>query len=283
MSENHSGIETRVALESLHTRPERLRSNAAPLKSQATSLAPSGILRLPFEIRTQIYRYLIPRNRIVNVPRPRFNKLLLPRVENNAPADSKDFWVSMGDPHWPHEIKHNNSIFLLCKQISAEALNVLYGENIFESTKYGEGDYYFRSTFAASNLRRLRVVRITVQPMGLPFEGNIDESFWASFLQTLEVLRIVAVQPIEARSFYDAPTPEQDKDHWLNWLRSMLECFAESSSRDTVIEVDDNGRIETRELFKRYLPGHREVQCHSTGDFLFKRGRFSLESGYWDN
>jgi hypothetical protein len=34
---------------------------------------PTGLLRLPFEIRLQIYYYCIPRNRVIEVSRPRFN------------------------------------------------------------------------------------------------------------------------------------------------------------------------------------------------------------------
>jgi hypothetical protein len=34
---------------------------------------PTGLLRLPFEIRLQIYHYCIPRKRVIEVSRPRFN------------------------------------------------------------------------------------------------------------------------------------------------------------------------------------------------------------------
>jgi hypothetical protein len=38
---------------------------------------PTGLLRLPFEIRLQIYHYYIPRKRVIEVSRLRFSDLLL--------------------------------------------------------------------------------------------------------------------------------------------------------------------------------------------------------------
>ena len=44
------------------------------------------------------------------------------------------------------------------------------------------------------------------------------------------------------------------------------------------------GKPETGEVVKECMLGrYREVQCRLAGDLMFRRGRFSYESGYWDD
>jgi hypothetical protein len=43
--------------------------------------------------------------------------------------------------------KNQNSIFLLSKQISEEALDVLYGNNMFKLYLHGEGEYHLKKNF----------------------------------------------------------------------------------------------------------------------------------------
>jgi hypothetical protein len=66
-------------------------------------------------------------------------------------------------------------------------------------------------------------------------------------------------------------------------LVTKIKCFGHHLSSDTIVKVDDNEQLETRDLAKRYLRGgYHAVRCR-LGDFIFKRGDFSLESGYWDD
>jgi hypothetical protein len=68
------------------------------------------------------------------------------------------------------------------------------------------------------------------------------------------------------------------------WVRPFLQCFGQHLSRETIVQVDDDGLLETGELVKECLPdGYRKVRCRFVGDLIFKRGEFSLELGYWDD
>ena len=91
----------------------------------------------------------------------------------------------------------------------------------------------------------------------------------------------MAEQPLEAGHYYNAPTLEQDMDCWLNWIRPFLQCFRRHLLKHTTVEIDGDGRVETMALIKECLPGgYREIRCRLVGDFIFRRGRFSWESGY---
>lgn len=154
----------RKRLDVLNTRLEMLKQLSAPLKAPPLStIPPAGLLRLPFEIRLQIYHYCIPRKRVIEVSMPRFysgwpyeevdrtldfergpdfedNTLELEDTlsdrEEALDLESDTMSLKGYNADWEGDYwdcnKNKNSIFLLSKQISEEALNILYGDNIFK-------------------------------------------------------------------------------------------------------------------------------------------------------
>lgn len=181
---------------------------------------------------------------------------------------------------------NKNSIFLLSRQISEEALDILYGENIFILHLHGEGEYYLKENFTEANRQRIRYLLLTAQPMGVSYmlERMPDDALWSSILPQLKGLRIVAEQPVKISSDYWAPSLEQQMERWVEWIMPFLQCIGQHMSKESVVQVDIDGQAETRELVKECLPhGYREIRCHYIGDLIFKRGRFSWESGYWDD
>ena len=278
------------------------RKEAQPLPELA------GLFRIPLEIRWQIYRYCIPRKRIVEVSFPRFSigwtsqedgmsdfeevrdspdtdseenmrefeEDNTQSPESNAPALSIDLW---------NIYEKNNSLFLTSRQISEEALDFLYGENIFKLCLNGEGEYFLRKNFSERNRQRLRYILVTAQPMGVSFgQAHLPhEALWSSVLPNIRILRLVAQQPFGAAVYYNAPTLELEMDRWLHWIRPFLECFNRHLRNTSVAEVDDDDRKETSDLIKESLKiGYRRVRCRLAGNLIFRRGPFSLESGYWD-
>lgn len=273
---------------------ERLEKLCAPSEAPAT-----GLLRLPFEIRLQIYHHCIPRKRLVDVSNPYFSPER-PSVDSTSTVEDGDSEYDavysqdctelddqrLGSIDYWDSYKNKNSIFLLSRQISGEALDVLYGENVFKLHLHGEGEYYLKKNFVEANRQRMRYLLLTAGPRGVSYTpGRIpDDSLWRSILPQLKLLRIVAEQPRKAGGYYNAPTLEQDMECWVNWIRPFLRCFGRHLLGQTVVEVDDDGQVETEALLKECLPGgYRKVQCHVAGDLIFRRGRFSLESGYWDD
>jgi hypothetical protein len=84
------------------------------------------------------------------------------------------------------------------------------------------------------------------QPTGVSYapEKTPDNVLWCSFLPQLKGLRIIAEQPIQAGGYYNAPTLEQDMDCWVRWVRPFLQSFGQHLSRETIVQVDDDGRLE---------------------------------------
>ncbi|RDL37345.1 uncharacterized protein BP5553_04778 [Venustampulla echinocandica] len=293
---------------------EKLENNCAPPNATAT-----GLLRLPFEIRLQIYQHCIPQKRVISVSSPQFYikwpcersnhtvDLENTRISSDDGSNSEDDTLSSeGDVvnledctldfacrYWNRN-KNTNTIFLLSKQISEEALDVLYGYNIFKLYLQGEGEYYVKKNFAEANRQRMRHLILIAGPSGSSCTpGKIpDDALWCSLLPQLTALRIVAEQPLEVRYSYIAPTlhyyiapmPQQYVDCWIDWLRPFLQCFGQHLAIQTIVEIDVDGRPEIAALVKECLPpGYREIRCRPVGDFIFKRGWFSRATGYWDD
>ena len=315
-----------VLPERFSKRPEVRRENFIKLEMLRTPLkAPTtGLLRLPPEIRLQIYHYCIPRKRVIEASNPSFNThyyspnriLDFEDVQDKADlrsaqgleddgaydTDLEDAVVHGSDSQhrvvydptqnfedyfhnfWNRN-KNKNSIFILSKQISEEALDVLYGDNVFTLSLHGLGESNLKMKFTHRNRQRMRFLVLLAQPMGVSYtpEMVVDDALWRAILPNLKGLRLVLEQPVQARRDYNAPTLEQDIDRWANWIRPFLQCFGQHLSIRTNVQIDNDGRVETGAIMKECLPhGYREIRCRQFGDFVFKRGRFSWESGYWD-
>ncbi|EFR00944.1 hypothetical protein MGYG_09038 [Nannizzia gypsea CBS 118893] len=72
------------------------------------------LLDLPFELRREIYYCCLPRK----------HHIMLPPTANGKPRFA--YREASSDPRIPNR---KNSILLLCKQVSEECLDILYGEN----------------------------------------------------------------------------------------------------------------------------------------------------------
>ena len=217
----------RKRIEVLEVRLEILKKLAASL--QAPLPPRESLLRLPFEIRLQIYHYCIPRKRVIEVSNPCFC-IRWPYEEvdytldlEDAPDfedDTLDLEDALGseddavnleadavysggctmDLERDYWKRNNNSIFLLSKQICEEALDVLYGENIFKLYLHREGEHFLKKNFTEANRQRMRYLLLIAKPRGISYgPGRMpDNALWSSILPTLEGLRIVAEQPVEA-------------------------------------------------------------------------------------
>jgi hypothetical protein len=176
------------------------------------------------------------------------------------------------------------NILRLSKQITEECLDILYGENTFRLCLNGGGEWAMRKNFTEKNRCRMRYLIVTANPAGISYEiSTPDDSLWASILPSLKALLIILEQPIRAQEYYNAPTLKQDIDKWLAWISPYLETFGHHIPKALDVIVDDDGRKDTRELVQAYLPATCQLKRSALGDFIFRRGRFSIESGYWDD
>lgn len=69
----------------------------------------------------------------------------------------------------------------------------------------------------------------------------------------------------------------------MAWLTPILEYLGRVLPRTAQIVVDANKEEDTVQIFGKVMPGRCRFQCLRAADSIFRRGEFSLESGYWDD
>lgn len=179
--------------------------------------------------------------------------------------------------------KRKASILRVSRQISAEALDVLYGRNLFIAHVHG-GAQDELLKFGTPNLKRIRYLRLVAQPMGcFPKPITFDSQFWIPLLTDLSQFCLVAQQPLPSGRSYHGPIFQENMREWIAWLEPIVRYLAQNISGTTIVAVDDNNLEETRGVVQKYFhSGYRRLQTVS-GDIIFERSAFSLEPGYWDN
>lgn len=232
---------------------------------------PSGFFCLPLEIREKIYFHLLPQSAIS-----------VQYLNFKVDPWIRSLWE---DPERQGTFrKRKTGILSVSRQISEEALNVLYGRNLFIVLVHG-GAHNKLLKFGIANIRRIRYLRLVAQPMGIwfPTPVQFDSQLWIPLLTDLSQLCLVLQQPLQARGYYDAPSLEEDMQKWIAWLEPMLRYLARNISDKTIVGVDDNELVETGDVIQKHFhSGYKRVHT-VTGDRIFQRGMFSRESGYWDD
>jgi hypothetical protein len=137
----------------------------------------TSFLDLPYEIRRAIYCYFIPR-------RTTFNIRFYPR----------SLYAAM--PHSGCLGNGFRGLLLVCRQVSDEALDILYGENAFEVVMNLVGQNIARPMFPQSNRRRIRHV-LLLHPCRYYSHGGpvaapltIDSTLWDPIFPTLKTMII---------------------------------------------------------------------------------------------
>ena len=269
-----------------------------------------GLLRLPLELRQHIYAIIFDSPRFVDlrrisvvlaysrdmVYRPKLEKLREMSKRWLGSDDSKhDEVVDSGlEEYFEKKLSESDlkdaflmetvmyewrtGILEVSNAISNEALDVLYGQNVFVVDVHGRGYRAFLK-FGVANLRRVRYLHIVARPMGISYGYGkpmmFDPQLWFPLLEGLLQLCIVAQQPLAARGDDGAPTLEEDLCEWTTWLDPMLKYFSTKLSKTTVVSIDDDGRAETTAMMDKYFDsGYQKVRTE-TGDVCFERGQYS--------
>ena len=100
-------------------------------KVSASPRRPTGFLDLPTEIRLQIYRYCLVSEDPI--------RLYVFEFKRSIPC-------------------YKNSLLLVSKKVGLEALDVLYGDNIFQLSFDGWEEYDFNENFTEANRRKIRAL-----------------------------------------------------------------------------------------------------------------------------
>ena len=178
-----------------------------------------------------------------------------------------------------------SAIFVVSKQISEEALDVLLRRHFFQLGRYflhAERD--LKKTFTLANMRRVRYLLVLQCWSGISFQvrETPDPILWSAILTNLNVLRIVSQQHQEnGGPNYDHSPHQYCKEDWIKWQRTFFEFIRQHRSGETVVEIDDNGSMETELLAEDCISGaFRTVICRISGDIIHRPGPFSVQSGF---
>lgn len=84
-----------------------------------------------------------------------------------------------------------------------------------------------------------------MQPQGVSYGRMLDSTLWSPVLAELTKLSIVAQQPLQAGTYFNAPSFEQEMEEWMEWLRAILQYIASQLPSSCIVEADDDDRKET--------------------------------------
>ncbi len=207
-----------------------------------SSRRPIGFLDLPFELRHNIYCQCLVRKDSIKL-----HKLFICnwRFRKSCNTDAR------------------KGLLLGSKQVGCEALDVLYGDNVFQKVldrSGGGAGHCILKYLSEANRQRIRNVQIVLQPDGYGYSRMLDSALWSPILAGLKKLSIVALQPLQANRYRWPCSLEKDMQEWMEWVRIVLQYIAPQLSISCIIEVDEIDRKKTSALMKEYFPtGYREV------------------------
>jgi len=227
-----------------------------------------GFLDLPLELRREIYRYCLVRSKVIIFP------------------DDPDKTI---DPYYVRGRGKNEkyrALLVVCKQVSAEAISILYSENIFQLHMNDSWEYVLklRRGFSQEQLSRVRKVQFFADTKGVFYGHLLEVETWAPFLAQLSWVSIIAAGNHHNRSYGEGNALYvKEVKQWTKWLAPAMECFEEYLSKDCYLEIDDNNVKETRAVIETcFGQRYRKVE-NPDADLLFRRGDYSWQSGYWDD
>ncbi|OCL13537.1 hypothetical protein AOQ84DRAFT_104920 [Glonium stellatum] len=205
-----------------------MRGTQSPHRTHAVCL-----LSVPLEIRREIYRYLLIQQNPIAVDLVYMFKQFFDRHGTSPGRDSRI------------------NILLASRQVCEEALDVLYGENVFQIHLY-DWDLNAISQFACDNRQRIRRLRLLGHDLDLFYwkPATIESPIWPPILANLTRLHIVMQEPVRLiwlPGLFEEPYSfEQEAGEWLAWLKPILEYVNQHLSSRAVVEVDHGNKEETR-------------------------------------
>ena len=232
-----------------------------------TSRRPTDFLDLPLELRRQIYGYCL----VDEYPiRLMYRDLTLPPIERRISVSITAFTCAT-----------KTRLRLVSKAINSEALEVFYGQNVFQVDveTYGglNTDSFPKPNpdegFTEANLRRVRKLQILL----LGYDTLLHRTLWpspsSSFLAQLTSFTIVAQRPRKPLNPWDLEIDVSAKE-WKGWLQRNLQPIFRHLPSLCTVEVDDDNDEVTNTTMDECLPsGYRNVRT-LTGDVLFRRNAY---------
>jgi hypothetical protein len=204
----------------------------------------------------------------------------LPAWKRLPPSMSSEFqFVCQHDwvPKLPY-ISALPGLLQVSRQISEEALNVLYGDNLFLIDLWLARDWDLNTGFYEANWKRVRHVMllnrmIWQQPQ--PF--TMATCIWDCVCPRLITLAIVGQQPLAEL------WSETTVDIWTNGFIVMLKCVSASLSPNAQVLADiDEAQAPDKLMAKHLTHSYRHVRSN-IGDRLLRRGAYDTDDEWLDS
>lgn len=170
-----------------------------------------------------------------------------------------------------------NSLVLVCKRVSQEATDVLYGWNTFRCNLHLGGGDSLQSLFSEANRRKIRKLEVGLRSRGWFYQPGkmLHSGLWSPILEGLTHISILAQQPLSPKS------SEEDMRGWNDWCGPILKFLASRLNGNCRIYIDVDEKEETSALVKQcFLGGYQKVPAEH-GDIFFKRGHYASRSKRW--
>ncbi|OGE50078.1 hypothetical protein PENARI_c018G10464 [Penicillium arizonense] len=192
------------------------------LRNETEQMSPHSpippLFTLPLELRHMIWRQLIPRGLSIEVSR-RFRPFGVEPLVSTYDWDAEDLFGNQ-IPRW-------TGILTICKQMSEECLDILYGENLFEIWVADDAEISMKRFFGKANLRRLRYV-VAISHTASGFDKGTpkpDRHFWETILPGLTDFSWRMEAPSSALDDEYLPD-EKIQGMWREWTDTLLTCFS---------------------------------------------------------
>jgi hypothetical protein len=176
------------------------------------------------------------------------------------------------------------ALLLVCRQITDEVKEMLYGGNTFTVNGYGDGQRNFEQIFLPETRVKMRKMILVFRAEGVIAGTNVrtDQKTWDCILSNLSILGIIAQQPEPAGLYESLPSePEGAFEIWAAWLTPILEYLGQTLPDAAEVLVDANKEEGAVQICENVLPGRCRFQRLRAADYIFSRGECSLEPYDW--
>ncbi|OIW26068.1 hypothetical protein CONLIGDRAFT_647785 [Coniochaeta ligniaria NRRL 30616] len=179
---------------------------------------------------------------------------------------------------WPEETNPSlermgviRSLLLTSRRFREEALDVLYGENIFCIDLFENFDL-LEQCFCAPKMERIRHLMLVIRPRA-PRGFNMEADVWDTILPNLKTLRLVVMQHALSRyeHFRECDATSMRK-RWVAAFASMLECVGSKLPASVALLTDIGGHQRQQTLSLLEWMSHPQQRIRTKmGDRIFKR------------
>ncbi|KAI0111659.1 hypothetical protein F4814DRAFT_450333 [Daldinia grandis] len=257
------------------------------LPSEHASSGSSGVFRLldlPLELRNEIYAHLLVQKEPLLCSRVWFSTAArhLRRLAKEKARDccGRNYACT----HYDARLRPRTSLLRACRQVSDEALEVLYTQSVFRVDLESRSKLLRFFTVGKANLRRIRHLRLSAFTAYYSYciagpgekqwqffrPAALDAAFWMALLGGLVTLEFIMKVPIWGHH-----------DGWPVWvaqLEAVLSFVGEHVDEGTDVAVDDNYSMFLCEAVDRcFRKPFRRVRTKE-GDAYYYKTRFDPDN-----